>query len=112
MKKIVTFVVALLATTNLYALDSLAVQAINPVECPIVVDTLSTDNPALSVLLFNDGTWRYVQNRAIECDSTVYGKFWDIENISAYKQVKVDSLPQSVAINLVDSLKHYRFPYD
>ena len=83
MKKIVTFVVALLATTNLYALDSLAVQAIKPVECPIVVDTLSTDNPALSVLLFNDGTWRYVQNRAIECDSTIYGKFWDIENISA-----------------------------
>ena len=111
MKKIFALVVALLAATNLYALDSLAVQAIKPVECPIVVDTLTTDNDALSVLLFNDGTWRYVQNKTIECDSTVYGRFWDTDNISAYCSVKVDSLPKSVAINLVDSLKNYRFPY-
>lgn len=111
MKKFFVLAVALLATTNLYALDSLAVQAIKPVACPIVVDTLATDNAALSVLLFNDGTWRYVQNRTIECDSTVYGKFWDVDNISAYRSVKSDSLPSSVAINLVDSLRNYRFPY-
>ena len=111
MKKIFALVVALLATTNLYALDSLAVQAIKPVVSPIVVDTLATDNAALSVLLFNDGTWRYVHNATIEPDSTVYANYWDTTNISAYRAVKVDSLPQSVAINLVDSLKHYRFPY-
>ena len=111
MKKFFVLAVALLATTNLYALDSLAVQAIKPVVSPIVVDTLATDNDALSVLLFNDGTWRYVQKRTIELDSTVYGKFWDVDNISAYRGVKYDSLPSSVVINLVDSLKHYRFPY-
>lgn len=111
MKKFFVLAVALLATTNLYALDSLAVQAIKPVACPIVVDTLATDNAALSVLLFNDGTWRYVQNRTIEQDSTVYSRFWDVDNISAYRCVKSDSLPSSVAINLVDSLRSYRYPY-
>lgn len=111
MKRLLFAVVALLATTDLYALDSLAVQAVKPVISPIVVDTLATDSPALSVLLFNDGTWRYVHNRTIEQDSTVYGRYWDTENISAYRSVSIDSIPKAVAINLVDSLKHYRYPY-
>ncbi len=111
MKRLLFAVVALLATTDLYALDSLAVQAVKPIISPIVVDTLATDSPALSVLLFNDGTWRYVQNRTIEQDSTVYGRYWDTENISAYRSVSIDSIPKAVAINLVDSLKHYRYPY-
>lgn len=104
-------VAALLAATELYALDSLAVQAIKPVESPIVVDTLSTENSALKVLLFNDGTWRYIQPITPERDSTVYSRYWDNDNISPYRSVKLDSIPSSVAINLVDSLKHYRFPY-
>lgn len=104
-------VAALLAATELYALDSLAVQAIKPVESPIVVDTLSTESSALKVLLFNDGTWRYIQPITPERDSTVYSRYWDNDNISPYRSVKLDSIPSSVAINLVDSLKHYRFPY-
>lgn len=110
MKRLFTTAVALLAAVNLYALDSLAVQAIKPLSCPIVVDTLATDCESLSVLLFNDGTWRYVQNRTIEQDSTVYSRYWDMENISAYRGVNLDSIPSSVAINLVDTLKHYRYP--
>ena len=111
MKRLLILVAALIAATNLYALDSLAVQPIKAVESPIIVDTLVTANNALSVILFNDGTWRYIQNRTVEQDSTVYSKYWDTTNIAAYKSVKIDSLPQSVAINLVDSLKSYRFPY-
>ena len=111
MKRFLIIVAALLAATDLYALDSLAVQAIKPVECPIVVDTLSTESTALKVLLFNDGTWRYIQPIAPERDSTVYSRYWDNDNISPYRSVKLDSIPSSVAINLVDSLKHYRFPY-
>lgn len=111
MKRLLIMVAALIAATDLYALDSLAVQPIKVVESPIIVDTLVTANNALSVILFNDGTWRYIQNRTVEQDSTVYSKYWDTTNIAAYKSVKIDSLPQSVAINLVDSLKSYRFPY-
>ena len=111
MKKLFVFVVALLATIDLYALDSLAVQPVKPLVSPIVVDTLATENSALSVLLFNDGTWRYIQPITPERDSTVYSRYWDNDNISPYRSVKLDSIPSSVVINLVDSLKHYRFPY-
>ena len=111
MKRLLFFVVVLFAATEIYALDSLAVQPLKPVESPIVVDTLATENPSLSVLLFNDGTWRYIQPITIEQDSTVYSHHWDNDNISPYRSVKLDSIPSSVAINLVDSLKHYRFPY-
>lgn len=111
MKRLIIAVVALLATTDIYALDSLAVQAVKPVISPIVVDTLATDSPSLSVLLFNDGMWRYTLNRTIEQDSTLYSRYWDTENISAYRSVSIDSIPKAVAINLVDSLKHYRYPY-
>jgi murein DD-endopeptidase MepM/ murein hydrolase activator NlpD len=111
MKRLLIAVVALLATTDIYALDSLAVQAVKPVISPIVVDTLATESPSLSVLLFNDGTWRYTLNRTIEQDSTLYSRYWDTENISAYRSVSIDSIPKAVAINLVDSLKHYRYPY-
>ena len=120
MKRLFITVVALATTFNLYAAEPVkdtvamappTIAAIEPLVSPIVVDTLATDNQALSVILFNDGTWRYVHNRTIEQDSTVYGKFWDTTNISAYKGVKLDSLPKSVAINLVDSLKNFRYPY-
>lgn len=88
-----------------------SVAAIKPLQSAVVVDTLRTENPNLSIVLFNDNTWRYVQNRTLEQDSTLFGKYWDTENISAYRGVKYDSLPSSVAINLVDSLKNYRYPH-
>lgn len=111
MKRFFTTAVALLATVNLYALDSLAVQAIKPVVDPIVVDTLETENKALKVLLFNDGTWRYINPIKAEQDSAIYSRYWDNDNISPYRSVRLDSIPSSVAISLVDSLKHYRYPH-
>ena len=93
MKRFLVMVAALLAATELYALDSLAVQAIKPVESPIVVDTLSTESSALKVLLFNDGTWRYIQPITPERDSTVYSRYWDNDNISPYRSVKPRILP-------------------
>lgn len=97
--------------TDSTAVVKSSVAAIKPLQSAVVVDTLRTENPNLSIILFNDNTWRYVQNRTLEQDSTLFGKYWDTENISAYRGVKYDSLPSSVAINLVDSLKNYRYPH-
>ena len=97
--------------TDSTAVVKSSVAAIKPLQSAVVVDTLKTENPNLSIVLFNDNTWRYVQNRTLEQDSTLFGKYWDTENISAYRGVKYDSLPSSVAINLVDSLKNYRYPH-
>lgn len=77
----------------------------------IIVDTLPTDNEAVSIVLYNDNTWRYVRNRTIEKDSTVFSKYWNTDTISPYRDVSLNTLPKSVAISLVDSLKNYHYPY-
>lgn len=119
MKKITLILAALAATLNLSAQSTTAdstavvktsVSAIEPLKSAIVVDTLATENPELSIILFNDNTWRYVRNQTFEVDSTLFGKYWDTKNISAYRGVKLDSLPSTVAINLTDSLRQYRYP--
>lgn len=77
----------------------------------IIVDTLPTGNEAVSIVLYNDNTWRYVRNRTIDQDSTVFSKYWNTDIISPYRDVPLNSLPTSVAISLVDSLKNYHYPY-
>ena len=72
----------------------------------MVVDTLPTINEALKIVLYNDNTWRYVRQ-----DSTVFEKYWSTAEISPYREVPLASLPVSVVIPLVDSLKSYHYPY-
>ena len=77
----------------------------------MVVDTLPTVNEALKIVLYNDNTWRYVRDRSVRQDSTVFEKYWSSEVISPYREVPLASLPVSVVIPLVDSLKSYHYPY-
>lgn len=77
----------------------------------MVIDTLPTVNEALKIVLYNDNTWRYVRDRSVRQDSMVYEKYWSSEVISPYREVPLASLPVSVVIPLVDSLKSYHYPY-
>ena len=76
-----------------------------------VIDTLPTENSALSIVLFNDNTWRYILAEDYKNDSEVFSDHWDIDNIHAYKDVELSSLPEATAIRLVDSLESYHYPY-
>ena len=86
------------------------IQPVRKIE-EMVVDTLPTVNEALKIVLYNDNTWRYVRDRSVRQDSTVYEKYWSSEVISPYREVALSSLPVSVVIALVDSLKSYHYPY-
>ena len=77
----------------------------------MVIDTLPTVNDALKIVLYNDNTWRYVRDRSVRQDSTVFEKYWSTTAISPYRELTLDSLPISVVIPLVDSLKSYHYPY-
>lgn len=99
------------------ALDSLRRVKPQPVK-PIrtlglvsVVDTLATESEALSIILFNDNTWRYMLTESYERDTAVFNDHWDTQNTHAYADVELSSLPQSIAIQLVDSLSSYHYPY-
>lgn len=76
-----------------------------------VLDTLNSGNDALYVILYGNNTWKYVRNRAVAKDSTIFEKYWDTVSLFPYKDVSIASLPQSVVIDLIDSTKSYHYPY-
>lgn len=91
--------------------DTLAVKPIEKLSSPIVIDTLPTADKNLAVVLFNDNSWRYVSTATIEADSTAFTSYWDEKNLFPYINVALSSIPETVPIQLVDSLRAYRYPY-
>ena len=77
----------------------------------LVVDTIPSTSEGLSIVLYNDNTWRYVRNRDIDVlDETIYTQNWDTSKIHAYN-VELKDLPMSMVIALVDTLKSYHYPF-
>ena len=112
MKQLLSILLTWIGVATLYAnpLDSLVVKPIEKLQSAIVVDTLPTADKNLSIVLFNDNSWRYIRTAEIEPDSTVYTSYWDMEKISPYREVALSSIPSATPIQLVDSLRAYRFP--
>lgn len=76
-----------------------------------VIDTLDTGNDAIQVILYSNNTWKYVRNREVTKDSTIFEKYWDTTTLFPYREVDMSSMPKSVVVDLVDSLKSYHCPY-
>ena len=76
-----------------------------------VIDTLMTDNDAVQVILYSNNSWKYVRNREIAKDSTIFEKYWDTTTLFPYREVDMSGMPKSVVIDLVDSLTNYHCPY-
>ena len=113
MKKILTVLAICLGWATAFAnpLDSLAIKPIEKLQSAIVVDTLPTADKSLSIVLFNDNSWRYIRTAEIEADSTAFTRYWSTEKISPYRDsVALSSIPSAVPIRLVDSLRAYRYP--
>ena len=113
MKKLQLLILALcgVATLSANPLDSLAIKPIAKLQSAIVVDTLPTADKHLSIVLFNDNSWRYIRTAEIESDSTIFTRYWSTEKISPYRDsVALSSIPLTVPLTLVDSLGSYRYP--
>ena len=74
-----------------------------------VIDTLATESEHISIILFNDNTWRYVLSEEYKRDSEVFNDHWDTSATHAYKDVELNSLPEAIPIALVDSLEGYHY---
>ena len=74
------------------------------------VDTLKTENEFVSVILYDNYTWRYVKDPAAVADRNVFTRHWNNTDIDPYK-MKLDSLPVSWSVWMVDSLSQYHCPY-
>ena len=113
MKRLLTILFTWVGVATAFAnpLDSLAIKPIEKLQSAIVVDTLPTSDKHLSIVLFNDNSWRYIRTAEIESDSTLFTRYWSTEKISPYRDsVALLSIPKSVPIALVDSLRSYRYP--
>lgn len=81
------------------------------VEIPATaIDTLDTADKFTKIVLFENYTWKYIDQGRPVIDTAIFGDHWDIENIHAYKDVKLTSLPDEKDILLVDSLHGYAIP--
>ena len=113
MRSVVTILAICFAVATAAAnpLDSLAIKPIEKLQSAIVVDTLPTADKSLSIVLFNDNSWRYIRTAEIEADSTAFTRYWSTEKISPYRDsVALSAIPNAVPIRLVDSLRAYRYP--
>ena len=76
-----------------------------------VLDTLDSGNDALKVVLYADNSWKYVRNRAIAKDPTIFEKYWDNKILLPYKNYDLSQMPATVVIDLIDSTNGYHVPY-
>lgn len=75
------------------------------------IDTLPTTSEELQIVLFNDNTWRYVRTKPAQRDEKVFSENWNTTVTHVYYGVIADNLPESTAIQLVDSLTGHHYPY-
>ncbi len=99
---------------HLESLPAIKAQPVTPISNgngTIAVDTLDTINDAVKVVLFNDNTWCYLPIKSAD-DWAVdtYTMHWDTVKLFPYEDVKLADLPESVMIELVDSLRSYHYP--
>lgn len=76
-----------------------------------VLDTLESGNDAVQVILFSNNTWKYVINREVSRDNTIFEKYWDTKGLFPYREVDMSAMPSSVVIDLLDSVTGYHCPY-
>ena len=63
------------------------------------------------MILYSNNSWKYILNREVAKDSTIFEKYWDTTTLFPYKEVDMSGMPKSVVIDLVDSLTSYHCPY-
>lgn len=74
-----------------------------------VIDTLPTAVPGVNVLLYNDNTWHFSKSDEYIASHEVFTEAWNETATNPY-QVKLDSIPETWAVWLVDSLSEYHTP--
>ena len=70
-------------------------------------DTLDTGNPAVKVILFNDGTYRYMKDPAATSNEEIFTKNWNTWSCNPYGNV---TITETVTLWLVDTLDSYCCP--
>ncbi len=73
-------------------------------------DTLDTGNPGVKVVLYNNGTYRYVKDPSMVAVDSVFTECWDTRAVNPYRE-QPDPIPERFSLWVVDSLDSYACPY-
>ena len=73
-------------------------------------DTLDTGNPAVKVVLYNNGTYRYVKDPSMVAADSTFTEYWDTRTVNPYKE-EPDAIPDRFSLWIVDTLDSYVCPY-
>ena len=73
------------------------------------MDTVSTANPYIKILLYSDYTWKYIKDPAYASSHEAFNEYWNNEYPDPYR-ASLESLPAETGIWVVDSLSQYRCP--
>lgn len=74
----------------------------------LFTDTLDTGKPGVRVVLYGDGTFRYLKDRMADTGSGVFSECWDTLSVNPYSG---DPAPDSFSLWVVDTLDSYCCPY-
>lgn len=75
------------------------------------IDTLDTAHEHVKVIIYGDNTWQYYKTPEFMQASGVYDVAWDENGATNPYGTKLEDLPQTWSIWLVDSLDQYRCPF-
>ncbi|MCF0172472.1 MAG: peptidoglycan DD-metalloendopeptidase family protein [Bacteroidales bacterium] len=125
MKHIFTTILALMASFSLFAQIDIHAPATpratageegeDEEEIPIIekvaIDTVKTRDKYVDIVLFDDHSWDYVLYPRPGIDSTsIFDRWWNTEQIHAYKGYPKDSIPDEVDLLLIDSTHAFCCP--
>ena len=88
-----------------------AFQPVQSMDTPTAqaMDTVSTANPYIKILLYSDYTWKYIKDPGFAASNEVFTSNWTHEYPDPYR-ASLESLPAEMGIWVVDSLSQYRCP--
>ena len=70
-------------------------------------DTLDTGNPDVKIILFDNGTYRYMKDPAASDTSAVFSKYWNNWSSNPYGDIPIK---ETITLWLVDTLSSYCCP--
>jgi hypothetical protein len=75
------------------------------------IDTIDTHNPKAKIITYTNNTWRYwIPDYETLSNQEVYREHWVVNNVFAYRNVKIGDIPESMEVELVGSLDDYHAP--
>jgi len=77
---------------------------------PEAVDTLSTENKFVKVVLYDDNTWCYFELPRPDLPDSITLDHWNDNSIHAYGDIDEKALPSEMEIVLCDSTHGYSLP--